>query len=108
MNSSSGGLGATLGALVLLTVVACAVRIYLVADERVGRLVRLTVWFSWVLSGLSMLLLPLDLARQAPVQWSVSPFSCDMQPISLLSVVWGLLFWFSLVLGFAMVELLRE
>jgi len=85
-----------------------ALRVHLVADERVSRLVRITVWFSWMLSAVSFLLLPLDLARRAPVQWSPSPLSCDKQPITLLSIIWCLLFWLSLALGFVMVELLRE
>jgi hypothetical protein len=94
--------------LMVFAALLCALRVHLVADERVSRLVRITVWFSWMLSAVSLLLLPLDLARRAPMQWSPSPLSCDKQPITLLSVVWGLLFWLSLALGFVMVELLRE
>jgi hypothetical protein len=94
--------------LVVVAALLCALRVHLVADERASRLVRITVWFSWMLSAVSVLLLPLDLAGRASVDWSTSPLSCDKQPITLLSVVWSLLFWLSLALGFVMVELLRE
>jgi len=104
----SGSLGPIILSLVSFTALLCALRLHLVADERVSRVVRITVWFSWVLSAFSLLLLPFDLARPPPPEGYAASPSCDNQPITGLSVVWDLLFWCSLALGFAMVELLRE
>ena len=101
-------LAPTIWALVLIVALLSALRVHLAADHRVSRLVGTTVWLSWVLSAVSMLILPIDLARQPPHVQGVERLSCDSQPFSALSVAWSLLLWSTLALGFAMVELLRE
>ncbi len=104
----SGSLSSTVGGLVAVVALLCAHRVHLAAEERVSRLVCTTVWFSWVLSAVSLVLLPLDLAEQQSSPESSLHPSCETQPISALSVVWSCVFWCSIALGFVMVELLRE
>ena len=77
MSGGSGSLSVVV--LVLLTAAVCAWRIHALVEERASRLVRVSAWCTWLISGLSLILLPLDLTADATLT-TTSTSSFDSPP----------------------------